>query len=807
MLKRILSCGGPSDLSSAFRFRLNDADMIFERFDEEIVAIQLQTGVYHSISGSGVDAFLLLPSEPTISELAKALSEKYRASVAIIEKDLEPFLEQMRQESLVIAQPDGARRPSQAAVSHSGPLLEYAPPAIQPFRDLEELFLLDPVHDVGPVGWPQPKSAVVSRGLKECRYRPCHPSAMIFERFDEETLAMNLGTGAYHSLTGAAEDIFLMLADEPTELEIEHALQSKYVAAQQDLSYGVATFLDSLVFAGLAEKVVLESPPEAPPRQLALAKPGVGCTFATPALDTFRDAGAPVWLQASDALSTLSFVRKRFRLPDSGLIYRMAGSDAVVINFEKGLCYLLNASAAAVLRLLEQRPTSSEIVEALGRVYAAGRHDLTASVLVFLHHLSRESLIVAEPAAASSDGSNDGGSRQMEVDLAAEARTYEPFSVVAYRDLQHLFLPFPGTNTTKPEPSRSGRRLASLLRGYHEEAATRAGLTEASYCVAGHNVRIRCSGQLQVSELALALSHLKTSLPAGADFTIQAWDCVSGGPSSNAFLAGYLRDFYARWDEACGPRGEVLAFHSKELPVLYHAGPDILSVIDIENRVGYYLKRDDSPLPYWESGSPFRTILHVWLASLDVQFLHAAAVGTEEGGVVLAGKGGAGKSTAALACLDAGLWYAGDDYCASGWNGAPPCVHSLYNTAKLKGKPDFERFPHLRDRVWNPESLLDNSRDKAMFYLSESSGDRIRAGFPLRAILVPHITGKRDSHLGPCSESQALLALSASTIAQLPMAGAQDLERLGDLAARLPRYTLHLGTEMSQIPAVIRSIL
>ena len=140
--------------------------MIFERFDEEIVAIQLATGAYHSISGAGVDAFLLLSAEPTIPELAKALAEKYLASAAAIEQDLDPFLEQLRKESLVIAHSEGAHRGGQCSVSHSGPLLPYKPPAIQPFRDLEELFLIDPVHEVGPVGWPQPKLKVPSGPLQ-----------------------------------------------------------------------------------------------------------------------------------------------------------------------------------------------------------------------------------------------------------------------------------------------------------------------------------------------------------------------------------------------------------------------------------------------------------------------------------------------------------------------------------------------------------------------------------------------------------------------------------------------------------------
>src|SRR6202022_1755518 len=85
-------------------------------------------------------------------------------------------------------------------------------------------------------------------------YRPRIASQMIFERFDDETVAMNLESGAYHSLMGAAEDIFFLLAQGPTKAEIVSALGAKYAASDAALSDATATFMDSLVQAGLAEQ-------------------------------------------------------------------------------------------------------------------------------------------------------------------------------------------------------------------------------------------------------------------------------------------------------------------------------------------------------------------------------------------------------------------------------------------------------------------------------------------------------------------------------------------------------------------------
>ena len=57
-------------------------------------------------------------------------------------------------------------------------------------------------------------------------------------------------------------------------------------------------------------------------------------------------------------------------------------------------------------------------------------------------------------------------------------------------------------------------------------------------------------------------------------------------------------------------------------------------------------------------------------------------VGTDHGGVIITGGGGAGKSTAALLCLEAGLRYLGDDYVVVALDPVAT-AYSLYCTAKI----------------------------------------------------------------------------------------------------------------------------
>src|SRR5262249_49065941 len=79
---------------------------------------------------------------------------------------------------------------------------------------------------------------------------------------------------------------------------------------------------------------------------------------------------------------------------------------------------------------------------------------------------------------------------------------------------------------------------------------------------------------------------------------------------------------------------------------------------------------------------PGAPALSAWLAGRGLQVLHAAAVAFAGRGVLLVGPGGAGKTTAALACALAGGDFLGDDLCAVEAGGIPR-VHSLFGTVKL----------------------------------------------------------------------------------------------------------------------------
>lgn len=136
-------------------FRVNAPAVIHEKFDDELVAINLDTGVYHSLSGAAADAFQLLTEEATLTEVAEALAGKYAADMEAIRTALTSFFEQLRKEKL-ICQVDSRKPRGPLQLEGAGSNVPLGIPALEAYRDLQSLFLLDPVHEVGEEGWPNP---------------------------------------------------------------------------------------------------------------------------------------------------------------------------------------------------------------------------------------------------------------------------------------------------------------------------------------------------------------------------------------------------------------------------------------------------------------------------------------------------------------------------------------------------------------------------------------------------------------------------------------------------------------------------
>ena len=121
--------------------------VIHETFDDEAVLVNLQSGAYFSVRGAALGLWERIRSGATIPDLLDGGSGG--------EEDVRVLLDVLRNEGLI---EDG---PGSGAPHVNGGLAARLMPtafagALEKFTDVESLLMLDPIHDVGPEGWPSP---------------------------------------------------------------------------------------------------------------------------------------------------------------------------------------------------------------------------------------------------------------------------------------------------------------------------------------------------------------------------------------------------------------------------------------------------------------------------------------------------------------------------------------------------------------------------------------------------------------------------------------------------------------------------
>jgi hypothetical protein len=326
-----------------------------------------------------------------------------------------------------------------------------------------------------------------------------------------------------------------------------------------------------------------------------------------------------------------------------------------------------------------------------------------------------------------------------------------------------------------------------------ERARSAAGTHQRDYRIAGTTVRLCFAGESLVSYYTPAFEHLASAPVDAPDTTLYLWDSRSTGITMLPPPCD---------QESFTDRGDIWGFHSQRIKTAFHYHDYSVNLFDRQRRTGIHWVNNADALPYWDSASPIRTLLHWHMEGHGLQLLHAAAVGTDDGALLITGKGGVGKSSTALECLRAGFHYVGDDYVVIR-HSPEPAVYCLYSTAKLN-PGDLDRFPELRPFLGRPDP---KPHEKAVLFLHPRFRDQIRLEMPLEAIAIPQIEAQDGTEFVAEAPHAVQHAASFTTMSQLPYVGRHTHDFLGALCAALPGYRIRLGRDRGRIPAAIGDLM
>jgi hypothetical protein len=147
-------------MSPSERFKVHPK-IVSEIIDGEVIMLNLDRGRYYSLTLAGTDAWSAIGRAASGEEIVDHLLARYNGARGEVEQAVHQLLDQLRQEELILSLPPGEAEmaaPSSngtpPAHGEHGSRPTFQIPVLQVYTDMEDLLLLDPIHEVDESGWP-----------------------------------------------------------------------------------------------------------------------------------------------------------------------------------------------------------------------------------------------------------------------------------------------------------------------------------------------------------------------------------------------------------------------------------------------------------------------------------------------------------------------------------------------------------------------------------------------------------------------------------------------------------------------------
>ncbi|MCW5773649.1 MAG: PqqD family protein [Rhodospirillaceae bacterium] len=136
------------------RYRVDVNQVVSEVFGDETLLINLETGVYYNLPGASSAVWALLSSGMDVPTAVETLARAYAAEPATIEAQVRAFLAQLLEQGLIAPGEAESENAPPPKISVPPGKEAFGPLELLAFTDLQDLLMLDPIHDVGAAGWP-----------------------------------------------------------------------------------------------------------------------------------------------------------------------------------------------------------------------------------------------------------------------------------------------------------------------------------------------------------------------------------------------------------------------------------------------------------------------------------------------------------------------------------------------------------------------------------------------------------------------------------------------------------------------------
>lgn len=144
-------------------YRVNTPAIVYETFADEVIVVSFLDGSYYSIRGAGIEIWKLLCAGVSMAHILVAFQEAYPNDPGL-QRVIADFMEELLQRNLIVVTEENTA--SDLPAIHPDPA-GFARPVLETYTDMQDLLLLDPIHEVGEDGWPKRAAVPSSAGAND----------------------------------------------------------------------------------------------------------------------------------------------------------------------------------------------------------------------------------------------------------------------------------------------------------------------------------------------------------------------------------------------------------------------------------------------------------------------------------------------------------------------------------------------------------------------------------------------------------------------------------------------------------------
>ncbi len=148
-------------IKTGTKLKVNEPHVVHETIDGEAILLNLSTGNYYSIEWPGTFVWNLLCETGNVKGIIDAFTNTNGSKKEDIEKSVSSFVDSIIKEELMISIENEDAIPvqlnDQTEESLKKTVQQLDGLALNKYSDMQDMLLLDPIHDVDEKGWPEPK--------------------------------------------------------------------------------------------------------------------------------------------------------------------------------------------------------------------------------------------------------------------------------------------------------------------------------------------------------------------------------------------------------------------------------------------------------------------------------------------------------------------------------------------------------------------------------------------------------------------------------------------------------------------------